>query len=105
MKIKLSKSQWEGIGKKAGWMKKQAGTIKDLDELAQYVMQAQGYLQEAKNRASRGETPQSQKWTSDLNNIEQYIGQFLNEIRQHPAIQQQEHQQQQNVSQQAKKPF
>ena len=32
MKIKLSKSQWEGIGKKAGWMKKVQGVWKDSPE-------------------------------------------------------------------------
>ena len=30
MKIKLSKSQWEGIGKKAGWMKVSQNTTKEI---------------------------------------------------------------------------
>jgi len=30
MKIKLSKSQWEGIGKKAGWMKKANEDYSDM---------------------------------------------------------------------------
>jgi len=31
MKIKLSRSQWEGIGKKAGWMKKAQAIDNDLE--------------------------------------------------------------------------
>jgi len=35
MKIKLSKSQWEGIGKKAGWKKEAQGRM-DRNEIEQY---------------------------------------------------------------------
>jgi hypothetical protein len=33
MKIKMSKSQWEEIGAKSGWINKTSGTIDDLKEL------------------------------------------------------------------------
>lgn len=35
MKIKISKSQWEGMGKKAGWMK-EAGEMSYEEELARF---------------------------------------------------------------------
>jgi hypothetical protein len=32
MKIKMSKSQWEDMGKKTGWMKKEASKIADHEK-------------------------------------------------------------------------
>jgi len=49
MKIKLSKSQWEGIGKKAGWMKKSdvGGLSGDLNDILEGIVVS-----------NRGKTPE-----------------------------------------------
>lgn len=61
MKIKLSKSQWELVGKKAGWMKKaQANSVFDPQILVDLIQQLNKMKEDFKSRSAK--IPQD-KWT------------------------------------------
>ena len=66
MKIKLSRSQWEGIGKKAGWMKK--AVINDdgmADGGTPYTDEEMDLMEEPANN-DNSLRAKSQKWWGSL---------------------------------------
>jgi len=69
MKIKLSKSQWEMMGKKAGWIKT-AGSANELKSILDIIEKAQNLISQASSLIrQQGKSQQSQQWIQTLDNI------------------------------------
>jgi hypothetical protein len=99
MKIKLSKTQWTEMGKKAGWIKsssktknirKLAGTVDDVIkfQLSQRFQRIMDDLQWAESVAKKGTTTQTQELANaisssyeDLVKINEQIKNAINLIR------------------------